>query len=240
MTHPHPLRALLRSSDGIGPLLSLAWVKPSPNDPSGDLYLLDASRPPVPIAVSGPDIDTVLPSARQILNRPADGYLPTNTALILISESEWDAIKRDWETELARRRAAEEAARREEEARKAEREARRRSMTVTVLKRRTVPGSDGPDHEAVVEITDPTTNEKGRFVCRDLFDVGYVINPDYAVQPGSEPGGIAVRHRNGRLWWQRYDADRGWYYVRALTPFEERAVRYLTEFPPVNYVGPRL
>lgn len=73
-----------------------------------------------------------------------------------------------------------------------------------------------------------------RFSCRNIFDFGYVINPDYAVAPGQEPGGL-----NNKGFWQTFDADKGWYDVRELTPDEKRAVRYLSLFPPV-YDGIRM
>jgi len=128
-------------------------------------------------------------------------------------------------------------ARNEELRKKAEaratREAERARMTVKILKQGRTMGEE-PDSYAEVEVTEQATGENACFVCRNIFDCGYVINPAYAVAEGLEPGGIA----NGGQW-QTFDAERGWYDVRPLTGFEARAITYLRKFPPI-YGGIRM
>lgn len=115
----------------------------------------------------------------------------------------------------------------------ATREAERASMTIKILKQGRTMGEE-PDPYADVEITDPATGESARFVCRNIFDCGYVVNPAYAVAEGLEPGGIV---NNGH--WQTFDEKKGWYNVRPLTEFETRAIAYLHKFPPI-YSGTRM
>ena len=115
-----------------------------------------------------------------------------------------------------------------------EREARRSSLKCEILKRTKVRGGDGIDLSAQVRLTDPKTNESLQFACRNVFDVGYVINAAYAVSDGLQPGGIPVSGK-----WQYFDDKKGWYDIRELTEFEKRCIEYLCEFPPV-YDGIRL
>lgn len=111
---------------------------------------------------------------------------------------------------------------------RAAREKERASMKVEVLKQGKIDGGDGADFYADVKITDPTTGERARFTCRNIFDFGYVVNPAYAVAEGLEPGGI---EREGH--WMDL-GENGWYNVRPLTEFEVRAVAYLHKFPPTT------
>lgn len=57
-------------------------------------------------------------------------------------------------------------------------------MKVTVLSNKTVKGPDGDDLQALVSITDG--KETLEFVCRNIFDVGFLINPNYKLTPESE------------------------------------------------------
>lgn len=107
------------------------------------------------------------------------------------------------------------------EAKEAAREAERAAMKVTILKQGKVRGSDGYDTYAHVEITDG--EETLQFNCRNIFDFGYVINPAYAVMPGTE-GGIAIEGR-----WSVSKGE-----GRELTEFEKKALAYLRKFPPVS------
>lgn len=84
-------------------------------------------------------------------------------------------------------------------------------------------------NSVTVQVTEKSTGESKKFYCRNIFDFGYTINPAYAVMPGLEPGGMAIKGK-----WQTYDGNRGWYDVRPLTDFEEGALAYLYEFPPVS------
>lgn len=88
--------------------------------------------------------------------------------------------------------------------------------------------SEDPSVEpyAIVEIT-VDGGAPLRFSCRNVFDVGYVINPDYPIIPGGESGGI---YNNGK--WQQF--DKGWYDVRDVTEEERRALNYLLLNPPIS------
>ena len=57
------------------------------------------------------------------------------------------------------------------------------------------------------------------YVERNMFDVGIIINPDYAVSDGVS-GGIALM-KNGKLQWHSFISDKGWFPIRPLTEYEE-------------------
>jgi len=122
----------------------------------------------------------------------------------------------------------------EEKREREEREARRNSLKCEVLKQKKVRGGDGIDLCALVHLTDPKTGESLQFECRNIFDVGYVINPNYPIAEGMEPGGIEIEGK-----WHDFDEHKGWYPVRELTEFEKRCLAYLREFPPI-YNGIRM
>jgi hypothetical protein len=86
----------------------------------------------------------------------------------------------------------------------------------------------------VVEVSSRSTGEQLRFSCRNIFDFGYVINADYPISEGREPGGICVRGL-----WQDYLDGQGWHDIRPATEFELLAISYLHQFPPV-YDGIRM
>lgn len=123
---------------------------------------------------------------------------------------------------------------REAEEKRAALEAEQAAMSVRVLEHENgTPGEDGTDPYAKVEITDPATGEKAQFTCRNIFDFGYVVNPNYPVVGGMEPGGLATK-RNDVWYWEEYKAGKGWYMVRPLTAFEVKSLEYLTKFPPIG------
>jgi hypothetical protein len=107
------------------------------------------------------------------------------------------------------------------------REARKNEMQVKILKKGKIEGGDGTDYYANVEITDGV--ETLRFGCRNIFDFGYVINPLYSISEGLEPGGI----QSGD-YWQTIKDNEGWVNVRLLTEFEKKALKYLSEFSPID------
>lgn len=134
-------------------------------------------------------------------------------------------------------REAAEAQKAAAEKKAAEKEARRASMKVEILEKGNFGKGEDSEVYANVEITDPATGESAKFACRNVFDVGYVINPLYAVSEGVKPGGVAVRGH-----WETFRDDEnftGWITARPLTPFEKKALDYLREFPPV-YAGIRM
>lgn len=134
---------------------------------------------------------------------------------------------------IMQKEAEEKAARELEEKR---REELRASLKCEVLEtEKGTQGEGGIDPSALVRLTDPKTGESLKFNCRNIFDFGYVVNPNYPVAEGMEPGGL---DSNG--YWQNFDANKGgWNNVRELTPFEKRCIEYLHEFPPV-YNGIRM
>ena len=108
-------------------------------------------------------------------------------------------------------------------------------MVVKIIKKGATK-SEAPDPYVIVEVTDPKTQEKGTFKCRNIFDFGYVINPCYPVAPGLEPGGAAWRDKKtGEWYWEHFDIEkRKWYKVREMTEFERKAYLYLKKFPPIS------
>jgi len=105
-------------------------------------------------------------------------------------------------------------------------DARRAAMKVEILKEGRVDGGDGPDFYAEVEITDLASGETKRFNCRNLFDVGYVINPMYPVTKGAK-GGIEM---NG--YWDTSVGDER--KRIKITEVEKRMLEYLYEFSPID------
>ncbi len=85
------------------------------------------------------------------------------------------------------------------------------------------------DPYAIVRMTSTETGEVLEFNCRNVFDVGYVINPTYSVAKGLEPGGLCIENK-----WQTFESGKGWYDVRELTEFEKLCIEYLYTFPPVS------
>lgn len=83
-------------------------------------------------------------------------------------------------------------------------------------------------YSAHVKVVSKEFGETLRFHCRNVFDVGYVINPTYAIVPSMKPGGIV----NGKEWMD-FRPGSGRYPVRLLTEFELLAIRYLGMFSPI-------
>jgi len=110
-------------------------------------------------------------------------------------------------------------------------------MEVKILKRYIQEGGEGPDFVAIVKVVWPD-GKSLKFVCRNIVDVGYVINPAYKLSPDLEEGGVYMKY-NGELWWFYYTYKRSWFPVRPLTEREKEAVKYLEENPPV-YDGIRI
>ena len=75
-------------------------------------------------------------------------------------------------------------------------------------------------------MTDNVTGESLEFWCRNIFDFGYVINPNYEVVEGAD-GALATKDG-----WEIF--EKGWRAAREMTEFEKKCVKYLSEFPPVS------
>lgn len=112
-------------------------------------------------------------------------------------------------------------------------EEEKKIMKIEILKEGYVQGEER-DPYAKVKITDIITGESAVFICRNIFDFGYVINPDYSIARGMEPGGILSGNK-----WQTFDKNKGWYDVREATEFELKAIKYLHDFPPIS-IGIRM
>lgn len=115
----------------------------------------------------------------------------------------------------------------EERKRKEEIEKKRKSLIIEVISKGKEYNED-VDFYAKVKLTSPETGESLSFICRNIFDAGYVINPDYEIVKG-ERGGIAVKG-----YWEIFESGKGWYPVRELTEFEKKCIDYLNEFPPIS------
>lgn len=107
-------------------------------------------------------------------------------------------------------------------------EGERKEMKVEILKSGFTYGEES-DPGVQVKITDIATRETASFICRNVFDFGYIVNPDFAIEEGLEPGGLLSEGK-----WKTFEADKGWYPVRAATAFELKAVKYLHKFPPID------
>ena len=121
----------------------------------------------------------------------------------------------------------------EEDAVKQKLEEEKKTMNVKIIKKGYSQGEE-KDPYAIVEIIDPATEEKAQFQCRNIFDFGYTVNPNYVVGKGLEKGGLATADKEtGKKYWQMFESEKGWYNVRELTKFESKAISYLNKFPPI-------
>ena len=133
---------------------------------------------------------------------------------------------------------------------KAERNKAKQAFEVTILSRSTrAGGEDSPDPYAKVRITDPQRKESAIFICRNIFDFGYVINP--------AGGGLATNVDNmikgnpatfntdekKREYRADHPTKTGWGWDRdfsegpdwvEMTDFEIRAIKYLNRFSPIS------
>ena len=109
------------------------------------------------------------------------------------------------------------------------------SISIKVLKSgKTDSGEDGcSDYFAQVAATDIATGETLKFICRNVLDVGYVVNPDYKITAESDSAGGLATKKNGRYFWQDYKSGQGWENVREMTGFESRTYQYLNAHSPI-------
>jgi hypothetical protein len=136
------------------------------------------------------------------------------TILAEQEEAKKEADKKAAE-ERVKKEAAQKAAEAKEEAETRAREEYRATMKMEIIKKEHAYGGESKDPYAKVRITDVKTGESGIFTCRNIFDFGYVVNP--------EAGGILVGDK-----WNMTNQE------REATDFEIKAVKYLYEFPPIN------
>lgn len=144
------------------------------------------------------------------------------------------------EADIVARKAKEAAARKE---RDEEREEAKKEFDVSVIRVSYKQGGEGgPDPFADVILTDPVTGESGKFCCRNIFDFGYVVNP--------EGGGLnrsveslleRAENEEEREFFQNYPTETGRIWElpgenqwRAVTDFEIRALKYLSRFSPIE------
>lgn len=100
----------------------------------------------------------------------------------------------------------------------------RKAMDVVVLRKY----RQEDDVVAVVSIKDASTKEELEFICKNIFDFGYVINPNYSL---TETVSNAALINNQ---WQTVTEGTGWNTVRDLTSFEKKCIEYLTKYPPIS------
>jgi hypothetical protein len=147
--------------------------------------------------------------------------------------------------EAAKAAEAKKAAIRAERAIQRERD--RKNFNVEIIKRsHRAGGEGGPDPFAKVKIVDSKTGESGIFTCRNIFDFGYVVNP--------EAGGLAIdvesfiahnidTEEKKEAFRKDHPTNTGWGWNRGfgdkpnwvpMTDFEIRAVAYLYAFSPIG------
>jgi len=143
-------------------------------------------------------------------------------------------IKKEYADEIAEAEAG------KDKAAKLQAELDAMDITIKVIKSgKTQSGEDcGSDYFANVSVSDNKTNEILKFKCRNIFDFGYVVNPDYKITPESEEaGGLAdFEKKTGKYFWDDFESGKGWYRVREMTEFERKAYIYLSKRPPI-YAG---
>lgn len=99
-------------------------------------------------------------------------------------------------------------------------------LDLKIIKKGTCRGSDGFDYYSKVIVTSNITGESLPFNCRNVFDYGFVINPEYSIEEGGKIGGIADQDRKN---WIHYVDKEGWRWieVRAITEFENKCLDFL-------------
>lgn len=129
---------------------------------------------------------------------------------------------------------------------KAEQEQALKEFEVKILKRSTKAGGEGgADPFALVRITDPKTHESAKFNCRNLFDFGYVINPEMGGMASNVERFIAGNldtEEEKQAHRKEHPTTTGWGWNRdfldgenwiEMTDFEIRAITYLSRFSPI-------
>jgi hypothetical protein len=134
-----------------------------------------------------------------------------------------------------------------EQERKKQREIARKQFVVEIIEvSHTAGGEGGADPDAKVRLTDPKTNESAIFTCRNIFDFGYVVNPEGGglalnVEKFIETNSISYKSEKDRIRFREsHPTKTGWGWDRMkkgwlpMSDFEIRAVKYLGEFPPID------
>jgi len=105
-------------------------------------------------------------------------------------------------------------------------------VTAKVIKSGEVPSAEEGcfDYFAEVTITDNKTGETLAFVCRNVCDVGYVVNPAFEIFPGTM-GGLGYKAGDKYLW--RVYQKSGEFKERKMSDFERRAYIHLHKNPPI-------
>lgn len=89
------------------------------------------------------------------------------------------------------------------------------------------------DSYSIIECTNG--KETLRFIERNIFDFGYVVNPDYCVAEGLEKGGIMdFDKETKKYYWMDFKNEKGWSRVREFTQFEEKCYNYITRNPSIS------
>lgn len=73
-------------------------------------------------------------------------------------------------------------------------------------------------------------DKKWSFIDRNVFDFGRCVNPDYAIIPGHEPGGLGFIDSDGGAYWQEFTNGTGWEKAREMEPDEARAFKVVLSY----------
>ena len=171
-------------------------------------------------------------------------------------------IKYDYTTELKEKIVAllkeiradlitfQEARKRVETKKKTEREKARAEFQMKILEFSQASGGEaGPDPYAKVRLTDPKTGESVTLRCRNIFDFGFVVNPEgggipYNVERFIKNNPIAFETPEAKEEFRKaHPTKTGWGWKRdflegkdwiEMTDLEVRAVKYLYRFSPID------
>lgn len=145
--------------------------------------------------------------------RQADGWLAYgDNGVFLLGEGEEERIREA----IAREKTTEKEARDREKREISEAMA---EFLVKVLRRGKSMGEEW-DPYADVRVTDSKTGENKIFVCRNIFDVGFVVNR-------FDGDGLPIQ-QDGAWVWSTMEG------TEPMTEFEVRAIQYLESFPPIS------
>lgn len=164
-------------------------------------------------------------SWKDMPSRTPDGsFIGCGNRAWIVTDEEADAyrsLNAARKQEEAEKRAAEEALLRKKIAQRAAEEAATRAQFDR--------WDMVPIEKYVVKHTFDIHGETLSFLERDIFDVGRVVNPDYAIAPGIV-GGLSSSNDNNVLMWMDYVDGSGWNEVRPLTENEKKCINAIYKY----------
>lgn len=173
--------------------------------------------------------------------RQSDGsFLGCTNWVWILTQQEWDAfvsLNEEREKAIADAKAKEEA---ELAAKQAAYEAKKseRVSRLDAWKTEDLPIWDegGKTHRYRHTLT--MDGKTYTFDERNLFDVGRVINPSYAVTPDRQPGGLPT-FVDGAWGWQDF-GDGGWHFIRPMEAEEQFCFRIVLDYGKYARHGVRM